>query len=133
MRGMPALQSRLTLGHSSASVPVAPLDLLLPECWMDKCRLGALEAACKREYNRRIIESQTGLGWKGPFKGHLVQAPAMSRDLFNWIMLLRVPSNLALNIARGGASTTSLGNLGQCLITLIAKDFFLISSLNLLF
>jgi len=30
-----------------------------------------------------------------------------------------------------GASTTSLGNLLQCLTTLTVKDFFLISNLNL--
>ncbi|KAK4822238.1 hypothetical protein QYF61_011879 [Mycteria americana] len=33
--------------------------------------------------------------------------------------------------AGNGASTTSLGNLFQCLTTLIVKNFFLISSLNL--
>ncbi|KAK4826701.1 hypothetical protein QYF61_010916 [Mycteria americana] len=39
--------------------------------------------------------------------------------------LLKAPSNLALNISRDGASTTSLGNLVQCLSTLIVKNFFL--------
>ena len=41
----------------------------------------------------------------------------MSRDIFNSIRLLRAPSNLALNVARDGAPTTSLGNLllFQCL------------------
>ncbi|KAK4823599.1 hypothetical protein QYF61_003799 [Mycteria americana] len=43
----------------------------------------------------------------------------------------RAPSNLTLNVSRDGASTTSLGNLFQCLTTLIIKNFFLISSLNL--
>uniref|UniRef100_A0A8D0EWZ9 GDNF family receptor alpha like n=1 Tax=Strix occidentalis caurina TaxID=311401 RepID=A0A8D0EWZ9_STROC len=42
------------------------------------------------------------------------------------------PSNLALNTSREGASTTSLGNLFQCLTTLMLKNFFLISNLNLL-
>ncbi|KAK4818403.1 hypothetical protein QYF61_012324 [Mycteria americana] len=45
--------------------------------------------------------------------------------------LLRAPSNLTLNVSRDGASTTSLGNLVQCFTTLIVKNFFLISSLNL--
>ncbi|KAK4822069.1 hypothetical protein QYF61_009330 [Mycteria americana] len=40
------------------------------------------------------------------------------------------PSNLTLNVSRDGASTTSLGNLSQCLTTLIVK-FFLKYSLNL--
>ena len=39
-------------------------------------------------------------------------------------------SNLTLSVYRDGASTTSLGNLCQCLTTLIVKIFFLISSLN---
>jgi len=46
-------------------------------------------------------------------------------------MLLKVPFSLALNASREGASTTSLGNLFQCLTTPTVKNFFLISSLNL--
>ena len=34
----------------------------------------------------------------------------MSRDICTWIRLLGAPSNLALNVSRHGASTTSLGN-----------------------
>jgi len=36
-----------------------------------------------------------------------------------------------LNPAREGAATASLGNLGQGLTTLMGKNFFLISHLNL--
>ncbi|KAK4818126.1 hypothetical protein QYF61_006213 [Mycteria americana] len=43
----------------------------------------------------------------------------------------RAPSNLTLNVSRDGASTTSLGNLLLCFTSLIVKNFFLISSLNL--
>ena len=57
----------------------------------------------------------------------------MSRDLFHQTRLLRAPSNLALNPARDGAATASLGNLGQGLTTLMGKNFFLISHLNLPF
>ena len=53
----------------------------------------------------------------------------MSRDIFSWIRLLRAPSHLALNISTDGASTTSLGNLGQGFTTLFVKHF-LIASLN---
>jgi len=42
-----------------------------------------------------------------------------------------VPSNLALNTAREGAATASLGSLFQCFTTLTVKNFFLISNLNL--
>jgi len=72
------------------------------------------------------------LGLEGTLKDHLAQSPAVSRDSFNRMRLLTVPSNLALNVSRDGASTTSLSNLGQCFTTLIVKYFFLIFSLNLL-
>jgi len=54
--------------------------------------------------SHRIIEC-FGLEWT--FKGHLAQPPPVSRDIFNWIRLLRAPSNLAWNVSRDGASTTS--------------------------
>ncbi|KAK4807355.1 hypothetical protein QYF61_014886 [Mycteria americana] len=76
-------------------------------------------------------ESENGLGWKGPLKLIQSNRPAMSRDSFNQSRLLRAPSSLALNVSRDGASTSSLGNPGQCLTTLSVKPFFLISSLNL--
>ena len=55
----------------------------------------------------------------------------MSRDIYHYIRLLRTPSNLTLNVSRDGASITSLGNLFQCFTTLIVKNFFPTSSLNL--
>jgi len=66
------------------------------------------------------------LGWKGPLEVIQPNTPAVSRDIFNYTRLLRAPSNLALNVSRDGASTTSLGNS-----FLMVKNFFLISSLNL--
>jgi len=54
----------------------------------------------------------------------------MSRDIFSWIRLLRAPSHLAWDDSRDGASTTSLGNLGQGFTALIIKNFFLLSSLS---
>jgi len=39
----------------------------------------------------------------------------MGRDTFHQTKLLKAPFNLALNTAREGAATASLGNLGQCL------------------
>jgi len=79
-----------------------------------------------------IIESQNGLGWKGPYRSSGSNPPAMSRDIFHQHRLLRAPSNLALNPAREGAATAPLGNLGQCFTILMGKNFFLISNLNLL-
>jgi len=45
----------------------------------------------------------------------------MSRDIFNQIRLFRALSNLAWDVSRDGASTTSLGNLCQGLTTLCKK------------
>jgi len=55
----------------------------------------------------------------------------MSRDIFHQSRVLRAPSNLALNPAREVAATASLGSLGQGFTTLMVKNFFLISQLNL--
>jgi len=75
--------------------------------------------------NHRVV-------WVGmAFKGHLAQPPAMSRDIFNWIRLLRAPSNLAWHVPRDGVSPASLGNLGQGFTNVSIKNFFLTSSLNL--
>ena len=77
------------------------------------------------------IESANSLCWKGTLKLIQPNPPAMSRDIFNHIKMLRAPSNLALSVSRAGASPTSLGNLCQGFTTLSMKNFFLISSLNL--
>jgi len=45
----------------------------------------------------------------------------MGRDTFHHTRLLKAPSNPALNTYRERAATTSLGNLCQCLTTLIIK------------
>jgi len=55
----------------------------------------------------------------------------MGRDIFHQTKVLQAPSNPALDTAREGAATASLGNLGQGLTTLMGKNFFLISTLNL--
>jgi len=47
----------------------------------------------------------------------------MGRDPFHHPRVLRAPSNLALNPAREGAATASLGNLGQGLTTLLSQTF----------
>jgi len=45
----------------------------------------------------------------------------MGRDPFHLPRVLPAPSNLALNPAREGAATASLGSLGQGLTTLRVK------------
>ncbi|KAK4828859.1 hypothetical protein QYF61_000987 [Mycteria americana] len=49
----------------------------------------------------------------------------------HYTMSLSTSSKRPLNTSRDGDSTTSLGSLFQCLITLSVKKNFLISSLNL--
>lgn len=56
--------------------------------------------------DHRITELLTSLSWKGHFfKAHLVHSPAMSRDILNYIRLLRALSNLTLNFFKDGASS----------------------------
>ncbi|NXN38925.1 ACRBP protein, partial [Rhinoptilus africanus] len=63
-----------------------------------------------------------------------VQEKALhGRDTSPWTRLLKAPSSLALSTSMEGASTASLGSLFQCLTTLIVKNIFLISNLNLPF
>jgi len=57
--------------------------------------------------------------------------PSNPHATFHQTRLLKAPSNLALNTAREGAATASLGNPGQGLTTLTVKNFFLTSNLNL--
>jgi len=54
---------------------------------------------------------------------------ATNRDVHTLIRLLRAWTSLALKASRDRASTTSLGNLCQCLTTLNIKDFLLTSNL----
>jgi len=49
---------------------------------------------------------------EGTFKDHIFD-DALGRDPFHQPRLLQAPSNLALNPAREGAATASLGNPGQ--------------------
>lgn len=52
--------------------------------------------------NERITE------WCGSER---TSPPAMSRDILNYMKLLRAPSNQASKVSRDEACTTSLGNL----------------------
>jgi len=51
----------------------------------------------------------------------------MGRDTFHQTRVLKAPSSPALNTAREGAATASLGSLCQGLTTLTGKNFFLLS------
>ena len=66
----------------------------------------------------------------GTAEGHLLQLPSNEQGHHRQIRLPKAQSSLALKDSRDGASTTSLGNLFQCLTNHAVKDFFLISNLN---
>jgi len=55
----------------------------------------------------------------------------MGRDPFHQTRVLQAPPNPALNTAREGTATASLGSLGQGLTSLTGKNFFLVPTLNL--
>ena len=69
-------------------------------------------------------------GLKGTSVGHLVQAHCQSRVSYS--RLHRTSSRRVLNISREGDSTTSLGSLFQCSVTLRGKKFILIFSWSFL-
>jgi len=116
-------QGAVGCAKPSSSAPITRLSASLPQtgCGEEQartCRSGhtlmpagiwPLGSFC------RIIE---WFGLEGTFEVHLVQPPAMSRNIFNWITLLRGPSILALSVSGDGASPTSLGNLCQGFTTL---------------
>lgn len=68
---------------------------------------------------------------RGPLKAIWSHTPATNKETYSCIRLLRAASNLTWSVFSDGASTTSLGTLSQCLTTLIVRNFFLISYLNL--
>ena len=74
------------------------------------------------DVSRRIPE---WFGLEGTFEAHPVQPPYHEQGDLQLDQV--APSNLTLKVSRGGASPTSLGNLGQCLTTLRVKNFLLIS------
>ncbi|XP_068775232.1 uncharacterized protein [Struthio camelus] len=65
---------------------------------------------------------------EGTSRDHLVQSPCSSRVI--WSILPRIASRRVLNISSQGDSTTSLGNLFPCSVTLTGKKFFLVFSWN---
>jgi len=62
---------------------------------------------------------------------HLVPTPCHGQGHFRQTRLLKDPSNMALNTSSDVTLTASLGNLVQCLTTLVVKNFFLLSNVKL--
>jgi len=65
---------------------------------------------------------------EGTFKGHLAQPPCSEQGHLQPDHVAQSPVQPDLRpFSRHGASTTSLGNLCQCVTTLIINNFFLLS------
>ena len=75
--------------------------------------------------NHRITEC---FGLEGTFRCHLVQPPCSEQGHLQLDQAAQSPVQPDLECFQGWAT---LGNLFQCFTTLTAKNFFLISSLNL--
>ena len=59
----------------------------------------------QKTLNHRIIESQNGLGWKGPRSLSSSNPAAVGRVATHWIRLLRNSSCLIFSASRNGAPT----------------------------
>ena len=70
-------------------------------------------------------------GWEGTFEGHLIQPPCHEQGHLHPDQVAQSPVQPGLECFQDGASTTSLGNLGQGFTALSINNFFLIPSLNL--
>ena len=68
---------------------------------------------------------------EGTLKGHPVQPLCNEKGYLQLHQVAQSPSCLTLSVSMDGASTASLGNLCQCLTTLIIRNFFPTSSLNI--
>ena len=73
------------------------------------------------------IESQNSLGWKESLRSSSSIPPAIGRNTSHQTKLLKVPSSLALNASREGASTTSLDNLLMMTYLRIIESYNLLS------
>lgn len=79
-------------------------------------------AKCLIPQSLNFVESQNHLSLKGPLKVIWSTSSVMKREIYSQI---RAPSSLTLTISRDRTSTIPLGNLYQCLTTLIIKSFSL--------
>ena len=79
----------------------------------NRIELGVVIMKGENNSTKGAEESQNGLGWKEPQRSSSFNPPAMCTVANYQTRLPRATSSLALNTSRGGASTTSLGNLFQ--------------------
>ena len=84
----------------------------------------------QRIYNYLLKRPQNCLTQKGLLKAIQSNFLAVNRDTYSQIRVLKAWSSQTLSVSKNRAFTTFLGNMCQCLTTLV-KKFYLISNLNL--
>lgn len=84
--------------------------------------------SAREEWQQRITD-WIGLHRKGPLNVTWTKSCSWQERLQLEQVIL--PSNLTCNDSRSGTSTTSLGDLSQCLTLLNIKNVFLLSRLHL--
>ncbi|PKU29536.1 zinc finger ccch domain-containing protein 11a [Limosa lapponica baueri] len=99
--------------------------------YQQRTRLSPGEEREGAQRQQARIEITEWFGLEGTLKIIQFQPPALGRDTSHHTRVVKAPSNLALNPSRDGAATASLGNLGQGLTTLTAKNLYPRSHLNL--
>ena len=67
------------------------------------------------------------------FKCHLVQVTCNEQGHLQLHQMSRAPSSPNLSVSKDGVSITSLGNMCQCLTTLIVKNIFFTSNPNIFY
>jgi len=98
------------------------------EPWKDVNYLNKCLSKLASLSSNKFIESQNGLGWKGP---HLIPKPCHGQGHLPPDQFAQSLVQPGLEHFQEGAATASLGNLCQGLTTLRVKNFFLTANLNL--
>lgn len=109
------------------------VDSALPgfwEGWHLDWISAALMAICVHGGTSMAMNSYRNWSWSDLRRSSFLPSPAWIRS--NYIKLLRHLSSWVLNISEEGDPTTCLGNLLQCLTTIMVKRFF-IPNWNFLF
>ena len=94
--------------------------------WLRTCSGSVLHMRQSKQnssYSMSVFRITESFKLEETLKGHLAQLPCNEQGHLQLHQVLRAPSSLSLDVPKNRISTTSLGNLCQCLTTLIVKTF----------